>query len=68
MIDAAAVELDVIKRAEMYAEISKVLYDEPMWLIGAQEGVVAAHRDWVQGFTMQPLWPRPGFKFALFDK
>lgn len=68
MIDAAAVELDVTKRAEMYAEITKVLYDEPMWLIGAQEGVVAAHRDWVKGFTMQPLWPRPGFKFALFDK
>lgn len=68
MIDAAATELDVAKRAEMYTEISAVLYDEPMWLIGAQEGVVAAHRDWVQGFTMQPLWPRPGFKFALFDK
>jgi peptide/nickel transport system substrate-binding protein len=68
MIDAAAVELDVVKRAAMYAEITKVLYDEPMWLIGAQEGVVAAHRDWVKGFTMQPLWPRPGFKFALFDK
>ncbi len=68
MIDAAAVELDVDKRAAMYAELQRVLFDEPMWLIGAQEGVVAAHRDWVQGFTMQPLWPRPGFKFALFDK
>ncbi|MFT6073635.1 MAG: peptide/nickel transport system substrate-binding protein [Yoonia sp.] len=68
MIDAAAVELDAAARAQMYIEIADVLYDEPMWLIGAQEGVVAGHRDWVKGFTMQPLWPRPGFKFALFDK
>ena len=68
MVDAAAIELDVEKRAAIYAELQRILYDDPMWLIGAQEGVVAAHRDWLKGFTMQPLWPRPGFKFALFDK
>jgi hypothetical protein len=27
-----------------------------------------AHRDWVENFSMQPLWPRPSFKFALLDK
>ena len=68
LIDAGAVELDVEKRAAIYAELQRVLYDDPMWLIGSQEGVVAAHRDWLKGFTMQPLWPRPSFKFALFDK
>ena len=36
--------------------------------IGAQEGVVMAHRSWLKGFAMQPLWPRPSLKFALFDK
>jgi peptide/nickel transport system substrate-binding protein len=68
LIDAAAVELDVEKRAAMYSELQTLLYEDPMWLIGAQEGVVMAHRDWVQGFDMQPLWPRPGMKFALLNK
>ena len=68
LIDAAAVELDVEKRAAIYSELQNLLYEDPMWLIGAQEGVVMAHRDWVQGFEMQPLWPRPGMKFALLNK
>ena len=68
LIDAAAVELDEGKRAEIYAEVQAMLYDDPMWLIGAQEGVVMAHRSWMKGFAMQPLWPRPSLKFALFDK
>ena len=68
LIDQAAVELDTEKRAALYSELQALLYEDPMWLIGAQEGVVMAHRDWVKGFAMQPLWPRPGMKFALFDK
>ena len=68
LIDAAAVELDTGKRAALYGELAQVLYDDPMWLIGAQEGVVMAHRDWLQGFKMQPLWPRPSLKFQYFDK
>ena len=39
-----------------------------MWIIAAQEGAAMAHRDWVQNFAMQPLWPRPSLKFALFNK
>ena len=68
LIDAAATELDVSKRSAYYSELQKLLYDDPMWLIGAQEGVVMAHRDWLKGFAMQPLWPRPSLKFSLFDK
>jgi peptide/nickel transport system substrate-binding protein len=68
LIDAAAVELDTEKRAAMYAELQRLLYDEPMWLIGAQEGVTLAHRTWVTNFQMQPLWPRPSLKFALLGK
>jgi peptide/nickel transport system substrate-binding protein len=68
LIDAAVLELDTEKRAAMYSELQNMLYEDPMWLIGAQEGVVMAHRDWVQGFEMQPLWPRPGMKFALLNK
>jgi peptide/nickel transport system substrate-binding protein len=68
LIDAAAVELDADKRAEIYAELQRMLYDDPMWIIAAQEGVVMAYREWLKGFVMQPLWPRPSLKFALFDK
>ena len=68
LIDAGGVELDTERRAEIYAELQRLLYDEPMWLIAAQEGVTLAQRDWVQNFAMQPLWPRPSLKFALLDK
>lgn len=68
LIDQAAVEIDLERRAALYSELQTMLYDDPMWLIAAQEGVVMAHRDWLKGFAMQPLWPRPSLKFALFDK
>jgi len=68
LIDQAALELDTDARAALYSELQNALYEEPMWIIGAQEGVVMAYRSWLQGFAMQPIWPRPGLRFALFDK
>ena len=68
LIDRGAVELDPAKRAAIYAELQRILFDDPMWIIAAQEGVAMAHRDWVKGFVMQPLWPRPSLKFALMSK
>jgi len=68
LIDEAALELDEDRRAEIYSELQRLLYDDPMWLIAAQEGIVNAHRDHVQGFLMNTQWPRPNVKFALFDK
>ena len=68
LIDQASVELDPEKRAALYSDLQTVLYDDPMWLIGAQEGVVTAYRDWLDGFEMQPLWPRPSLKFVHFSK
>jgi peptide/nickel transport system substrate-binding protein len=68
LIDQGALELDVTKRAAIYAELQRLTFEDPMWVIGAQEGIVMAYRDYVQGFAMQPLWPRPSLKFAIFDK
>jgi peptide/nickel transport system substrate-binding protein len=68
LIDSARVELDATARAAILAEVQRVLFDDPMWIIAAQEGVVSARRDWVQGFVSNPLWPRPSLKFALMDK
>lgn len=68
LIDQGGVELDPEKRAAIYAELQRILFDDPMWLIAAQEGAAMGYREWVKNFAMQPLWPRPGLKFALFDK
>ena len=68
LIDQAALELDLETRAALYSELQFALFEEPMWIIGAQEGVVMAYRSWLQGFAMQPIWPRPGLRFALFNK
>ncbi len=68
LIDQAAIELDPAKRSTFYSELQTILHEDPMWLIAAQEGIVMAHRDWLKGFAMQPLWPRPSLKFALFYK
>jgi peptide/nickel transport system substrate-binding protein len=52
----------------MYSELQNLLYDDPMWIIAAQEGLVMAYGTWVEGFVMNPIWPRPSLKFALMDK
>ena len=68
LIDSARVELDPTARATILSEIQHLLFEDPMWLIAAQEGVVSARRDWVQNYVSNPLWPRPSLKFALLDK
>ena len=68
LIDLAEVEIDEPTREGYYSELQELLYEDPMWVIAAQEGLVMAHGDWVQGFTMNPLWPRPSLKFALMSK
>ena len=68
LIDAAEVELDPVARAAIYSELQFLLYEDPMWLIAGQEGVVAAYRDWLIGWESNPLWPRPSLKFSLIDK
>lgn len=68
MIDEASVITDPAEREAIYHELSAMFYDDPMWIIAGNEVAVMAYRDWVQGFVMNPLWPRPSLKFALFDK
>ena len=68
LIDDAEVELDPAARAALYSELQTVLYDDPMWLLAGQEGVVAAYRDDLKGWISNPLWPRPSLKFQFMDK
>jgi peptide/nickel transport system substrate-binding protein len=68
MIDEAAVETDPDVRAQIYGDLAEILYEDPMWVIAGNETALNAHREWIQGFVMNPLWPRPSLKFALWDK
>jgi peptide/nickel transport system substrate-binding protein len=68
LIDDAEVELDPAARAALYSELQTVLYEDPMWLIAGQEGVVAAYRSDLQGWVSNPLWPRPSLKFQFMNK
>jgi len=68
IIDQIAVELDREVRAGLVGEIQTLLYDDPMWIIGAQEGAVTAYREDISGMVLQPLWPRPSINFAILDK
>ena len=68
LIDQIAVELDPAARASMIGEVQTLLYNDPMWIIGAQEGAVTAYRSEVDNMVLQPLWPRPSINFAILDK
>lgn len=68
LIDEAAVSVDTDLRVANYQELSRILFEDPMWIIPGNERALMAHRSWVQNFQMNPLWPRPSLKFALFDK
>lgn len=68
LIEEASVITDPDEREAIYQELAGLLFEDPMWVIAGNEVAVMAHRDWVQGFVMNPLWPRPSLKFALFDK
>jgi ABC-type transport system substrate-binding protein len=68
LIDEAGTELDTDARLALYSELAPMLYDDPMWIIAGNETALNAHRDHVEGFVMNPLWPRPGVKFAFYDK
>lgn len=68
LIAEAKVELDLDRRAELYAELQRILYDDPMWIIAAQEGAVMAYSEDVEGFVRNPLWPRPNIKFKFLSK
>jgi peptide/nickel transport system substrate-binding protein len=68
MIDDASTTTDPDERVEIYGQLAEILFEDPMWIIAGNETALNAHRDWLQGFVMNPLWPRPSLKFALYDK
>jgi peptide/nickel transport system substrate-binding protein len=68
MVEDANRELNPDERAKQYAELQRVLYEEAMWLLPAQEALVLANRDWLEGVVANAMWPRPGLKYSLYGK
>ena len=68
LIDAAKRELDPEARAEIYAELQAIMYDEAPSILPAQENAVLAYRDWLNDVVANPMWPRPSLRFNLYDK
>ena len=68
LIIAGGYDRNVVENIQYYSELQKMLFDDPMWLITAQEGVTMAYRDWVTGFVHNPLWPRPSLRFSYLGK
>lgn len=68
LIDAAKRELDPDARAEMYAELQQMMYEEAPSVLPGQENAVLAYRDWLNDVAANPLWPRPSVKLSYYDK
>jgi peptide/nickel transport system substrate-binding protein len=68
MIENANQELDLDARAELYAELQQLMYEEAPSILPAQENIVLAYRDWLSGVTANPMWPRPGLRPSLYSK
>jgi peptide/nickel transport system substrate-binding protein len=68
LIQAAYQELDSDARAEIYAELQQVMYDEAPSILPAQENIVLAYRDWLDDVVANPMWPRPGLRYSLYSK
>lgn len=56
MVEEAAAELDKERRAELYEEIQRIILDEGPFAIFQYPVERIAYRDYVQNFSVEPLW------------
>ena len=63
LIDAGKATVDPDERFEIYSELQQLLYEDPMWVYAAQEGLAYPYRDWLQDFTVNPLWRGPHYEY-----
>jgi peptide/nickel transport system substrate-binding protein len=63
LIDAGKASVDPDERFEIYAELQRLLYEDPMWVYAAQEGLAFPYRTWLEGFVVNPLWRGPHYEY-----
>ena len=63
LIDAGKATVNPDERFEIYAELQRLLYEDPMWVYAAQEGLAFPYRTWREGFVVNPLWRGPHYEY-----
>lgn len=63
LIDAGKATVNPEERAAIYAELQRLLYEDPMWVYAAQEGLAFPYRSWLNGFVVNPLWRGPHYEY-----
>jgi peptide/nickel transport system substrate-binding protein len=63
LIDAGKASVNPDERFEIYAELQRLLHDDPMWVYAAQEGLAFPYRTWLEGFAVNPLWRGPHYEY-----
>lgn len=63
LIDAGKATVNPEERLAIYAELQRLLYEDPMWVYAAQEGLAFPHRSWLNGFVVNPLWRGPHYEY-----
>lgn len=63
LIDAGKATLDPAEREQIYSELQQLLYDDPMWVYAAQEGLAYPYRSRLTDFVVNPLWRGPHYEY-----
>lgn len=63
LIDAGKATVEPSEREEIYSELQQLLYEDPMWVYAAQEGLAYPYRSWVTDFIVNPLWRGPHYEY-----
>ncbi|MDP4586323.1 MAG: ABC transporter substrate-binding protein [Microbacteriaceae bacterium] len=63
LIDAGKASVNPDERFAIYAELQRLLYEDPMWVYAAQEGLAFPYRTWLKDFTVNPLWRGPHYEY-----
>lgn len=63
LIDAGKATVDPDDRFAIYSELQQLLYEDPMWVYAAQEGLAYPYRSWLKDFTVNPLWRGPHYEY-----
>ncbi len=63
LIDAGKATVEPAERREIYGELQQLLYEDPMWIYAAQEGLAYPYRAWLTEFIVNPLWRGPHYEY-----
>lgn len=63
LIDSGKATINPQERLAIYSELQRILFEDPMWVYAAQEGLAYPYRSALNGFTVNPLWRGPHYEY-----